>query len=809
MTKFNPLSFSIRGRLLAPAAFALALSWSGAHALADAAGTKALNDRLALYAPEETPPGGKQPTLTVATASDTDLVRAVYDILANGPNPSGVTAAELASSALEGRKDASTVAPRVVNAAIVAGNVTVTSTADIVAIVNAVLTDPSVKLTPAAQEAVTAVALTDDADPASTAGTTIAQIVFSTALTGATQKTQLAFVEGTLKTIQGSADLPSFVEQAVNTIGSPTTSAIGIAAADAANPAAVNAAIAGGAATLAGNDQSVESFVKTALANSKLSKVLSDVVAGGGTALTTDSAVTYATNLAVNQTKIATLEGIASGALRLPVAGGATTGGKNGTSDILSAVFTGANAVTAKNAAAIAAGVGVGTGSVDVNGTTRAAELAQILETDANAGGPKTQTAVAEAIIKDIGVNAPGAAGGVAAATATAEGVNTNLASSETLAGTLAKAASSTSAAGSVAAGIADLAAFNTNTGDQSSIAAAAIKGNSKAATNIALDVTSLVTAANQESFGITLATASQVSASSIPSVVAGSAAAFGDAIEVVNSTQVYTVTDFVTSVLVANGGILKPNAIKIATAAAGAVDEEEIANIATAVAGLLGTSPKLKLSAASSLATALVKAAEAKPAVDFNSRTQEVAEIAASIVAGVVGKSSVAGDLPTQNAGFEEKLIASIGSAVIKAIGTKLSSNVELASNVPVDLKDALVLQSVAGAIAQTIAVAQTTSAFSETVQNDLLSPTGALAIALAKAVGKAYASLVNGPLSNGQEGAFTAVDGAFLAHQANSNVPVIVAGPNSIGTNGFPTKTGAYQIGSVVRDETPTKNI
>jgi hypothetical protein len=202
-----------------------------------------------------------------------------------------------------------------------------------------------------------------------------------------------------------------------------------------------------------------------------------------------------------------------------------------------------------------------------------------------------------------------------------------------------------------------------------------------------------------------------------------------------------------------------------------------------------------LKLTSAAALATALVKAAEAKPAVNFTNRAEEIAEITASIVAGVIGKSSVTSTSDTAAIAAEEKLIASIGTAVMKAVGTKLQSNVSGASSVPVDLKDALEVQSIAGAIAQTISVAVVSgnSHFDTTVQNALISATGTLEAALAKAAGKAYASDISTAFGN----------------VSNAGLGNIVAGSNSIGTNGFATGTGAYQIGSVVREETPTKNI
>ena len=125
-------------------------------------------------------------------------------------------------------------------------------------------------------------------------------------------------------------------------------------------------------------------------------------------------------------------------------------------------------------------------------------------------------------------------------------------------------------------------------------------------------------------------------------------------------------------------------------------------------------------------------------------------------------------------------------------------------ASKVPADLKD--LMQDVAGAIAQTISSSPNTAGFTTAVQALLVSSSdakGSLEATLAKAAGK---------YSGDVTAAFSDVDAAFLAHQANSSVSVIVPGNEVLGQAGIPNPslgTGKYEIGSVVEEETPTKNI
>ncbi len=238
-------------RLLTAAAFTLALSLGSGYVQADTAGQTALTTLLQTYAQQEG--NTKFATVTILTASADDLTRAVYDILANGPNPTGLTASQLASSALEAvggkvRKDFAKIAPRIANAAIVAGDTgdttTVTDVLQSVLNVNNAAGNTKLLLPSTAQQAVTAAALTAATGPGAGAA------IGDTALVGVSSSNSAieAFIEGTLKTIASNGNLSDFVAKGLSKIVgvlTPTQAAIDIAVKDVKNPVAVNAAIAG------------------------------------------------------------------------------------------------------------------------------------------------------------------------------------------------------------------------------------------------------------------------------------------------------------------------------------------------------------------------------------------------------------------------------------------------------------------------------------------------------------------------------------------------------------------------------------
>ncbi len=489
---------------------------------------------------------------------------------------------------------------------------------------------------------------------------------------------------------------------------------------------------------------------------------------------------------------------ILSGVLRAAGLPSATAG--QTTQEIVNKVYSGnggtGSTITTSNAASVATAAAVGAGATDGTGNSRAAELASILATIA-AGDAKVQTAVGLNVIKAIAVSTPDGATKVAQNIAVAEGA-TNATAGATLAGQLVKGVAGP-AAGAATAGVVKAV---TPIGSEVSISAAAIKANTKATQNIAQEVSNLTQVADAEAFGLSLATATGSARS--PAVAAGVAVTLGAATESVGGVTVSKAANLTKNIVSIPAN--QASAIKIAQAVATAVDVEQIANVATSVAGILNNATKAKLTAASALASALAKVIETKPGVTWSNREDELGELAASIVSGVIGKSSVAGKTDAQNAALENKLISAIGNAIIKAMGTKLYPNVEKANGVLADLSDEV--RDVAGSIAQAISVAATNGAFTAGVQAALLSPTGTLATALAKSAGKKYAAEISG-----STGAFNDVSSLFTVGGTEAS-KIVTHGAHTepIGTNGqadVSLPNGVYEIGSVVDDETPAKNI
>ena len=201
-----------------------------------------------------------------------------------------------------------------------------------------------------------------------------------------------AFIEGTLKTIASNGNLADFVSHGLaNIVGVKATVATDIAVKDAKNPAAVNAAIAGGVEGLT-TAAGIEAVVFTAAKNSKLSKVVSDVVAAGTAALNLPPRMrsmlpTYAHDATANIDNPKLNGPILSGVLRAAGLPSATPG--QTTAEIVTNVY-GAT-LTSSNAASVAAAGAVGTGATDGTGNSRAAELASILAATA-AGNSTVQT---------------------------------------------------------------------------------------------------------------------------------------------------------------------------------------------------------------------------------------------------------------------------------------------------------------------------------------------------------------------------------------------------------------------------------
>ncbi len=847
--KTKPMFVPIRSRkLLIPAAFALALSWSSVYLHADPATD--LSQTLVAFQGEE----GAKTAATTLTATADDLTRAVYQVVVNGGDPGATAAAALTASSLgKVRADFNTIAPRILNAAILAigqrnNGTTTIQDSDVLSVLNAVLgvnstqSNAKLKLNAAAVAAVTGEALLNAQSTG--AGTAIATAGLNATFPGgvATQstKTLQTFITSTLKSIGTSTGaVPSFMSQVLaqnptlfSTPAATQTFATAVAIAEAKNPSAA-ASIITAAAT--GLDQSqggaFQTFISSAVNNAKLATDVSAIVAQVGALLTTPASEgSFAAGLIQPKSKV--VGSIISGALQaastqaLAASSTDPTSGES-TSSIVSTILTQATTagVTTSSVDPVLAGlIAAGNGATDpATGNNRAAEVANIFLTNAAHVTGSTpvkiqaaQTKIGESVLKAVAATSPTAAEQIGFNILTAENHAAALTAAQitALAGTLAKSTTVLSAAGSVVAGViqgttnAGVTVVNGQT-NEFTISQAAIVADAKAAVNIAQAVSA--------TFGGTQSTAAlfggagnNISSSALTSInsyatqlasdakAVNSAAAIAAGIAVtvgyaVDSNGENVVANIVGNMLNANSAKLATKAVSIATAVATAADYQEASAVGTKVAGYLASSPTL-LASEVALATGLAKAVVAKTNVSYDARTVELGEIAAAIVSqaiGQTGKGVIANDAASQ-----AKFIAAIGSAVIKTLSTKLYPNVSGVAKIPTDYSDAV--QFIVGSIAQTIAVS--TNSNVQNLITTLLGSSGALEKALATAVGKNYAQSV--------PGIFTEVLNAY-----NNNADHIVQGSLPIGTNGAISNgslsTGKYATGSVVGPESPVVSI
>lgn len=222
-----------------------------------------------------------------------------------------------------------------------------------------------------------------------------------------------------------------------------------------------------------------------------------------------------------------------------------------------------------------------------------------------------------------------------------------------------------------------------------------------------------------------------------------------------------------------------KARVAAIAGAVARVVNIEKAADIGTKLATNLGTGG-LKLSQAPAIAAAIAKSIQKNPGVPTSNRADELGELAASIVGGVLGKSAT----PLA----EAALVSSIGKQILKALSLKSKPN---NLNLKADLREAA---DVAGSIAQTISLNPFLTPGQKTV---LLDVNGKLARKLSAFVGVKYAASVH----------------AAIREVRAAGIGNVVAGSEPIGSGGIlPSQTsrvGKYEIGSVNDPETPKKNL
>ncbi len=787
----------------APAIVALSLSWSASSAFATPQqGQTAINNQLANFFQNQNV-GTVQKTTLTATADE--LIAAVAAALINGTS----NAVDLAGGALLAatppgktvavvRADKDKVAGRLVST--ILASVDPTATTTIGNVLGEALsandlgstTQNKLELTSAGRALAVAAAL--KFATAANAGSTIADkalaVVSNSALLPAANTTALqAFTIATLKSVGANTnEVKSFVSRVINAptdvVADNQTFVINVAKGVIINPSAAGEVIGGAAVGRSdtGNG-SITTLAQAAISNPALAKAIAQI-AGSTAAEYLGTKASFAADLAVNQTKAATRGLIAAGVIH--AAANVETNG------ILSAArganVTAINDVILFGSAAVTNNTGEKARLITVNVATPLDDL--------------NRTKLGAAMVKVVAVTTPEAAGNV---TQGLLDVAPSFAGDKTfLAQNLAKAAPTNNiAVGSIAATVAAATGFAT-VDQKAKLAADVIKVASKAATGVAMKVSALSQITDQADFAKRLALLARTSASAIAVGVSQTA-----------PTKAESITSAV--VLLADPLTGKALNVAIAPTIAGAValsvDVEKAADIAFTLSGemtatgvtAIGAPKKLKLSQATTLATAVAKAINTKPFVTTSNRSDEFGELAASIVGQVLGKSAGATQAVKDAAEF--KLITAIGTAVIKALAAKQTPN---NANLAADQREAA---DIAGSIAQTIAVSSLADAQKKVLLGITLTGTatvGALEKALTAAVANLPKRAANVPSvvtanKDAVTAAFLAVRTAYNLNPANP----IVSGTEGIGTNGVATKVGKYEIGSVNDPETPVLNI
>lgn len=254
--------------------------------------------------------------------------------------------------------------------------------------------------------------------------------------------------------------------------------------------------------------------------------------------------------------------------------------------------------------------------------------------------------------------------------------------------------------AGYVAAGIVERDT-NQNAQEAATVAGALMLKGTKAATDIAQQVSSLAIAGSKLTFADTLA---------------DTAPKFVQNVAVGLSLADITNTGLITANAIKHNGLLDKvtiaKAATIASAVASAVDEEQISQIAKEVSSLMVVAPTstqpVKLSLISTLATGLAKAIQTKPGVTNFNRMDELGEVAASLTAGAINKNTS----DTKGLAAEAKLIATIGTSILKSLNKvatlpgnpNSNTNASLITRTQTFKADLWEARDIAGSIAQTI---------------------------------------------------------------------------------------------------------
>ena len=695
-----------------PAIAALTLALTGGSALASVAGRAAINAKL-------TP--ANIPTLTAngdaATAKQADLLLALTLALEDPANV-GLTAAEIAEGSLEPnallktRTDKDKVAGQIISTTVAARNIAsdATKLAAVTAAVfnvNGSNANTKLRLTSAGQANAFAAALKSAG--AASAGNNIGQAlapVFSGDLSVLLVNTSKALGSSTPAAsgaLQNAVD--GFFDQNEVLVASRQTFIKTTAEKIATKKPAIAGALAAVGALYGGlvlnnpngsftGNANLQSLAADTLSDAKLAKAFGEILAttmGGHT-----SKATLAATLVAGQ-KLATQSLITQGILR--------AGAASDVSGVINAVI---GVVT--NRAAFAGVVSTGNGD-------DAVKLDAIVKKIADNQDVTSKTKIGAAVIGAIGTSTPSAANAATKAIFDSAGTEFATDASRTKFGTdnVVKM-KSYAAAGYMASAIAErniadsLAGSKAN--DAADIAVAIMAKGTKAATDIAQQISALSSITDRPGFAEMI---SDKNKKFVQNAAVGVSITDPTNSETITLRSITHDAALVGAKLVGDIAALA-HAATIAGKVASAVDEEKAADIGASLANAMsnnGTTANkpIKLSLATSLATALAKAIQAKSGVKTTNRMDELGEVSASIVSFILGKNGST----TSGLKSETKLITGLGNAVLKTLS---KSPVNETQTLKADRSEA---RDVSGSIAQTI-FAASTSVVSATQKNALL---------------------------------------------------------------------------------------
>jgi hypothetical protein len=716
---------SLCTKSILPAAVALVLAATGGSAYADpAAGLAAIEAKLQ---PAFIPTLKASTLATKAKASD--LLIAISLALADTAlSPADIAAGALLEEGGKVRADKDKIAGQIIATVVAARNLAndaaaLGAVADAVFNVNSGSSNAKSRLSATGQAAAvvgaikaagsqavgvqvgSAIADSFSGDVATLLGNTIKALGKTT--TAAQADVFAGFVNGTFtqKTALATKD---FVRSVADKVA-------------ASNPAASGALFGGlvdnnpgGIYTNTASDTDLLDLLSTAVGDAKLSKALGEIIGQSAGGYADKNGLTQALNTG---RAVTTQALITQGILRAGTAADV--------SGILSQTAI-ASLDPTKFGATLVTGTGQDTAKVDA--------IVDVLATKVGSDAKK-QTAFGIAVINAVALSNPAAAEVAARSIFDAAFPN---AGDRVLFGTnVVGKLKVFAAAGYVAKAIINDDASIDTAGEAAGVAAQLMAKGTKAATDIAQQVSALaVTGSDKAAFATVLANSAP---KQVQNVAMG--------ISITDPHSAGNITRNAINHSPASDKTALAKAAAIGSAVANVVDEEAIADIARGITDITSdkgtaTGRPVKTTIMGALATGLAKALQSKPGVKTIDRMDELGELAAALTNGLLGHS---GDDKTQT-----KLLATVGSNILKALSKTpvLSANpngnanpllVAKTQTLKADLWEA---RDIAGSIAQTIKTSTVLTAGQIAAllgtSNDTTATQGPLLVAFLKLAGK-----------------------------------------------------------------------